>query len=73
MRPSRWVQAAKHGIQNIAEGSLASATSQKTELKLNGVARANLGELLPDYEDYLRQRGLTKRFCNAEKKFRDGR
>ena len=52
------VQAARSGVQNIAEGSLASATSKKTELKLTGVARASLGELLLDYEDYLRQRGL---------------
>lgn len=49
------VQAARSGVQNIAEGSLASATSKKTELKLTGVARASLGELLLDYEDYLRQ------------------
>jgi restriction system protein len=52
------VQAARSGVQNIAEGSLASATSKKTELKLTGVARASLGELLLDYEDYLRQNGL---------------
>ncbi|MFA5761511.1 MAG: four helix bundle protein, partial [Dehalococcoidales bacterium] len=52
------VQAARSGVQNIAEGSLASATSKKTELKLTGVARASLGELLLDYEDYLRQRQL---------------
>jgi restriction system protein len=52
------VQAARSGVQNIAEGSLASGTSKKTELKLTGVARASLGELLRDYEDFLRQRGL---------------
>jgi len=53
------VQAARSGRQNIAEGSLASGTSKKTELKLVGVARASLGELLLDYEDFLRQRGLV--------------
>ena len=53
------VQAARSGVQNIAEGSMASATSKKTELKLTGVARASLEELLLDYEDYLRQRGLA--------------
>ena len=53
------VQAARSGVQNIAEGSMASATSKKTELKLTGVARASLEELLLDYEDFLRQRGLT--------------
>ncbi|MCZ7586914.1 MAG: four helix bundle suffix domain-containing protein [Deltaproteobacteria bacterium] len=52
------VQAARSGVQNIAEGSMASATSNKTELKLTGVARASLEELLLDYEDFLRQRGL---------------
>lgn len=52
------VQAARSGVQNIAEGSMASATSRKTELKLTGVARASLEELLLDYEDFLRQRGL---------------
>jgi restriction system protein len=54
------VQAARSGAQNIAEGSLASATSKKTELKLTGVARASLGELLLDFEDFLRQKKLRK-------------
>jgi restriction system protein len=49
------VQAARSGKQNIAEGSMASGTSKKTELKLVGVARASLEELLLDYGDYLRQ------------------
>jgi restriction system protein len=52
------VQAARSGKQNIAEGSMASATSKKTELKLIGVARASLEELLIDYQDFLRQRQL---------------
>jgi len=52
------VQAARSGRQNIAEGSVASATSKKTELKLTSVAKASLEELLLDYEDFLRQRGL---------------
>jgi four helix bundle suffix protein len=52
------VQAARSGVQNIAEGSKASGTSKKTELKLTNVARASLGELKLDYEDYLRQRRL---------------
>lgn len=52
------VQAARSGRQNIAEGSQASGTSEKTEIKLIGVARASLEELLADYEDFLRQRGL---------------
>ena len=53
------VQAARSGRQNIAEGSQASGTSKKTELKLVGVARASLEELLLDYEDFLRHRGLA--------------
>ena len=53
------VQAARSGRQNIAEGSQASGTSKKTELKLVGVARASLEELLLDYQDFLRQRGLA--------------
>ena len=52
------VQAARSGKQNIAEGSQASGTSKKTELKLIGVARAGLEELLVDYQDFVRQRGL---------------
>jgi restriction system protein len=52
------VQAARSGVQNIAEGSLAAATSRKMELTLTGVARASLGELIRDYEDQLRQRDL---------------
>ena len=53
------VQAARSGRQNIAEGSQASGTSKKFELKLVGVARASLEELLLDYEDFLRQRGFA--------------
>src|SRR5260370_8693670 len=52
------VQAARSGVQNIAEGSKASGTSKKTELKLTNVARASLEELRLYYEDFLRQRGL---------------
>ena len=53
------VQAARSGKQNIAEGCMASGTSKKTELKLIGVARASLEELLLDFQDYLRQKGLS--------------
>jgi len=55
------VQAARSGVQNIAEGSQASGTSRKTELKLTNVARASLEELRLDYQDFLRQRGLEQR------------
>ena len=50
------VQAARSGVQNIAEGSQASGTSKKSELRLTNVARSSLEELRLDYEDYLRQR-----------------
>jgi len=53
------VQAARSGVQNIGEGSVASGTSRKMELKLTNVARASLEELRLDYEDFLRQRGLA--------------
>jgi four helix bundle suffix protein len=56
--PDQMVQAARSGKQNIAEGSMASGTSKKTELKLVGVARASLEELLLDFKDFLRQQGL---------------
>ncbi|MEW6054735.1 MAG: four helix bundle suffix domain-containing protein [Nitrospirota bacterium] len=52
------IQAARSGKQNIAEGSMASGTSKKTELKLIGVSRASFEELLLDFQDFLRQKGL---------------
>lgn len=51
------VQAARSGNKSIAEGSQVSGTSKEAELKLTGVARGSLEELLGDYKDYLRQRG----------------
>jgi len=54
------VQAARSGNKNIAEGSQVSGTSKESELKLTGVARASLEELLGDYRDYLRQRSLPQ-------------
>ncbi|MBM3888707.1 MAG: four helix bundle protein [Verrucomicrobia bacterium] len=54
------VQAARSGVQNIAEGSKASGTSKKMEMKLTNVARASLEELRLDYEDFLRHRGFAQ-------------
>lgn len=54
------VQAARSGTQNIAEGSQASGTSKKTELKLTDVARSSLEELKLDYQDFLRHRNLPE-------------
>lgn len=53
------IQAARSGKQNIAEASQASGTSKEFEIKLTNVARASLEELLIDYQDFLRTRGLT--------------
>jgi four helix bundle suffix protein len=52
------VQAARSGKQNIVEGSMASGTSKESEIKLTNVARSSLEELLEDYRDFLRLRGL---------------
>ncbi len=49
------VQAARSGVQNIAEGSIDAATSAKIELNLYNVARGSLEELKLDYQDFLRQ------------------
>lgn len=51
-------QAARSGKQNIVEGVGQSQTSKKGEIKLLGVAKASLEELLMDYEDFLRQNNL---------------
>lgn len=53
------VQASRSGKQNIVGGS-SERTSQKSELKLLGVARASFQELLEDHEDFLRQRGMRQ-------------
>ena len=54
------VQAARSGKQNIVEGSKASGTSKEAEIKLTNVARASLEELLEDYRDFLRIRGMEE-------------
>lgn len=54
------IQAARSGKQNILEGSQASGTSKETEIKLTNVARASLEELLEDYRDFLRVRGIEE-------------
>jgi four helix bundle suffix protein len=54
------VQAARSGKQNIIEGSQASGTSKEMEIKLTNVARASLEELLEDYRDFLRSKGLKE-------------
>ena len=54
------VQAARSGKQNILEGSRASGTSKETEITLTNVARASLEELLEDYRDFIRLRGIAE-------------
>jgi hypothetical protein len=54
------VQAARSGVQSIAEGSKASGTSKKFELKLTNVARASLEELRLDYEDFPAGSGIRR-------------
>ena len=48
-------QEARSGKQNIAEGYLQK--SLEGRIKLVGVARGSLEELLNDYQDFLRQNG----------------
>lgn len=50
------VQAARSGKQNIAEGYL--QRSLEGRIKLLGVSRGSLEELLNDYQDFLRHKGL---------------
>jgi len=67
------VQAARSGKQNIVEASMASGTSKETELKLTGVARASMKELLEDYRDFLRKNGYSEWTPDHpyEKRFRE--
>ena len=54
------VQAARSITQNIIEGSEDGITSTEIEVKLNGVSKGSLQELLHDYEQYLETRGLVQ-------------
>ncbi len=47
-------------VRTSPKAARATATSSQTELRLINVARASLDELLLDYEDFLRQRGLRQ-------------
>lgn len=61
------LQAARSGKQNIVEGLSASTTSRETEIRLINVAKSSFKELLEDYEDYLRVRGLELWPVGSEK------
>lgn len=65
-------QAARSGKQNIVEAVGQSQTSKKGEIKLLGVAKASLEELLMDYEDFLRQNNL-KIYSKTDPKISDFR
>ena len=49
-------QAARSGKQNIVEGY--ELQSLETYIKFLGISKGSIKELLEDYEDFLRQRGL---------------
>jgi four helix bundle suffix protein len=57
---TKWCRPPLSGKQNILEGSRASGTSKETEIKLTNVARASLEELLEDYRDFIRLRGIQE-------------
>lgn len=61
------VQAARSIKQNIAEGSSDGQTSMEVELKLLGIARGSNKELLEDYKDYLKRKGMTEWFGNNQR------
>lgn len=52
------LQAARSGKQNIVEGRSDAASSAEIEIRLFGVARGSLHELLNDYLDFMRTRGI---------------
>ncbi|KKS85222.1 MAG: hypothetical protein UV59_C0009G0024 [Candidatus Gottesmanbacteria bacterium GW2011_GWA1_43_11] len=58
-------QAARSGKQNISEGYLQKSLEDR--IKLLGVARGSLKELLNDYLDFLRQRNLLLWDLNDQK------
>jgi len=52
--------AARSGKQNIVEGSDNLTTSLKVCIKLTGIAKSSIEELIGDLEDFLRQRDLSQ-------------
>lgn len=52
------LQAARSGKQNIVEGRSDAASSAEIEIKLFGVAKGSLHELLNDYLDFMRTRDI---------------
>ena len=60
------IQAARSGKQNIVEGYTDASTSYEVALKLYNIARGSFKELLEDYRDYLRARGLSEWGIDSE-------
>ena len=54
------IQSARSIKQNIVEGSSDGQTSTEVEIRLLGVARGSNQELLEDFHDYLKRKGLTE-------------
>jgi four helix bundle suffix protein len=54
------VQSGRSGFQNIAEGSVDSGVSKKSEIKLTGIAIGCMDELAKDYKKYLQKKKLEK-------------
>lgn len=61
------VQSARSTKQNIVEGSSDGQTSMESELKLLGIARGSNLELLEDYQDYLKRKGMKEWFGSNER------
>ena len=54
------VQASRSVKQNIVEGLTDGQTSFETEMKLLGIAKGSNQELLEDYQDYIKHRGIPE-------------
>ena len=64
------VQAARSTKQNIVEGSCDGQTSMEVELRLLGIARGSNQELLSDYVDYLKRKGMEEWFHTNSDRFK---
>ena len=56
------VQSARSVKQNIAEGSSDGQTSTEVEIRLLGISRGSNLELLEDFHDYLKRKGIGEWF-----------
>jgi four helix bundle suffix protein len=77
------VQSARRVKQNIAEGSSDGQTSTEVEIRLLGISRGSNLELLEDFQDYLKRKGIGEwfgknprfeplhQFCKNHSKYED--